>query len=97
MIELNTPKSIIATLAKNIEKERKRQNLQQKELSARSAVSLSTYKTFLYHHKISLESLLKILFSLRMHDNINGLVKEREYKTIEEIKMKDNLPKRIRK
>ena len=97
MIELHTPKSIIATLAKNIEKERKRQNLQQKELSARASIPLPTYKNFIYHHKISLENLLKVLFALKMHENINGLIKEREYKTIEEIKKKSDLPQRIRK
>ncbi len=97
MIELNTPKSIITTLAETIEKERKRQNLQQKELSIRASVPLPTYKNFIYHHKISLENLLKVLFALRMHENINGLIKERDYKTIEEIKKKDDLPKRIRK
>ena len=97
MIELSTPKSIIATLVKHIEKERKRQNLQQKEIAARASVPLPTYKNLIYHHKISLENLLKILFALKMHDNINGLVKEREYKTIEEIKKKDDLPRRIRK
>ena len=97
MIELNTPKSIISTLVNTIEKERKRQNLQQKELSIRASVPLPTYKNFIYHHKISLESLLKIFFALKMYDNINGLIKEREYKTIEEIKKKDSLPQRIRK
>lgn len=97
MIELQNPKSIIKDLSRNIEKERKRQGMQQKELALKASVPLPTYKNFIYHHKISLEAILKILFALRMFDNINGLVKEREVKTIEEIQKKDNLPQRIRK
>lgn len=97
MIELQNPKSIIKDLSRNIEKERKRQGMQQKELALKASVPLPTYKNFIYHHKISLEAILKILFALRMFDNINGLAKEREVKTIEEIQKKDNLPQRIRK
>jgi len=97
MIELQTPGSVIRDLARNIEKERKRQRLQQKELSEKASVPLPTYKNFIYHGKISLEALLKILFALRMTENIAGLVKEREYQTIEEIEKRDDLPKRIRK
>lgn len=97
MVELQNPKSIIKDLAKNIEKERKRQKLQQKELAEKSSVPLATYKNFIYNDKISLEAVLKILFALKMTDNINGLVKEREFKTIEEIENKDMIPQRIRK
>lgn len=97
MIELQNPKSIIKNLAKNIEKERKRQKLQQKELAEKSSVPLATYKNFIYHNKISLEAVLKILFALKMTENINGLAKEREFRSIEEIENKDTIPQRIRK
>ncbi len=97
MIELKTPKSIIRDLSRNIERERKRQRLQQKELSERASVPLPTYKNFIYNGRISLEAVLKILFALRMNENISGLVKEREFRTIEEIEKKDSLPQRIRK
>lgn len=97
MIELQNPKSIIKDLAKNIEKERKRQKIQQKELAEKASIPLPTYKNFIYHNKISLEAVLKILFALRMTENINGLVKEREFKSIEEIENRDMIPQRIRK
>jgi len=97
MIELETPKSIIRKLAANIEKERKRQKLQQKELAERASVPLPTYKNFIYHDKISLEAVLKILFALRMSDTIGALAKERPWKTIEEIEHKERVPQRIRK
>ena len=97
MIALQTPKSIIKDLVKHIEQERKRQKLQQKELAQKASIPLPTYKNFIYNHKISLEALLKILFALKMSDNIAGLVKEREFHSIEEIEKREKTPQRIRK
>jgi hypothetical protein len=34
---------------------------------------------------------------LKLFDNLNGLLKNKEYKTLNEIKQKDKLPKRIDK
>jgi hypothetical protein len=58
---------------------------------------LPTYKQFIYSHKISFENLIKLFMALKMFDNLNGLLKSREYKTFDEIKNKDKLPKRIHK
>jgi len=97
MIELKTPRSIIRDLVGNIERERRRQRLRQRDLCESAAVPLPTYKNFIHHGKISLETLLKILFALRMTENIEGLVKERRPVSIEEIMREDDLPERIRK
>ena len=95
MHELNTPKEIIQKIALLCEKERKIQNLQQKELSQKASVPLPTYKDFLYKNKISLEALIKILVALRLFENIDGLLKEKENLTLNEIKNNQKLPKRI--
>jgi len=87
---------IIDKLSDLIENERKSQRLQQKELAQRADIPLPTYKQFIYQKKISLENLIKLLMVLRLFDNINGLLKQKEYKTLDEIKTNDTLPKRIR-
>jgi predicted transcriptional regulator len=96
MIELYTPLEVIDKLSDLIENERKSQRLQQKELAQRADIPLPTYKQFIYQKKISLENLIKLLMVLRLFDNINGLLKQKEYKTLDEIKTNDTLPKRIR-
>jgi hypothetical protein len=58
---------------------------------------LPTYKQFIYSYKISLENIIKLFIALRLFDNLNGLLKNKEYKTLNEIKQKDKLPKRINK
>jgi len=95
MHELSTPKEIIEKIALLCEKERKTQSIQQIELAEKASVPLPTYKDFLYKHKISLESLIKILIALRLFKNIDGLLKEKEYVSLDEIKNKQKLPKRI--
>ena len=96
MLELDTPVEIIEKLAKRIENERKYQRLTQKDLSQKAGVSLGTYRDFIYKHKINLENLIKLLFALRMFENLNGLLKERSAETISDI-IKPDLPKRVRK
>ena len=97
MIELYTPLEIIEKAVQIIETERKVQKLQQKELALKANVPLPTYKQFIYSHKISFENLIKLFIALRLFDNLNGLLKNKEYKTLNEIKQKDKLPKRINK
>ena len=96
MYLLNTPKELIKDLATRIEEERKVQKLSQKELSAKADIPLPTYKAFLYHQKLSVESLMKLLFALRMHENIEGLLKQRTQQSLTDLK-KETLPQRIRK
>ena len=97
MIELYTPLEIIEKAVQIIETERKVQKLQQKELALKANVPLPTYKQFIYSCKISFENIIKLFIALRLFDNLNGLLKNKEYKTINEIKLKDKLPKRIDK
>ena len=97
MIELYTPLEIIEKAVQIIETETKVQKLQQKELALKANVPLPTYKQFIYFYKISFENLIKLFIALKLFDNLNGLLKNKEYKTLNEIKQKDKLPKRIDK
>jgi predicted transcriptional regulator len=97
MIELHTPIEIIKKAVDLVETTRKTQKLQQKELAQMADIPLPTYKQFIYSHKISFENLIKLFMALKMFDNLNGLLKSREYKTLDEIKNRDKLPKRIYK
>ena len=87
---------MIKDLATRIEEERKVQKLSQRMLSTKADIPLPTYKAFLYHQKLSVESLIKLLFALRMHDNIEGLLKQRTHQTLADLK-EDTLAKRVRK
>ena len=97
MIELYTPFEIIEKAVELIEKERKIQHLQQKELSLKADMPFPTYKQFIYQKKISFENLIKLFIALRMFNNLNNLLKAKEYQTLDEIKNNDKLPKRIDK
>ena len=97
MIELYTPYEIIEQAVVVIETERKIQHLQQKELAQKADLPFPTYKQFIYQKKISFENLIKLFIALRMFDNLNGILKAKENKTLNEIKMADKLPKRIDK
>ena len=97
MIELCTPLEVIEKAAKLIEKMRKMQRLQQKELAKKADMPLPTYKQFIYHNKISFENIIKLFMALRMFENLNALLKEKEVQTLDEIKNQDKLPKRIMK
>jgi len=96
MYLFSTPKELTQQLATTIEKERLSQRLSQKELASRADIPLPTYKSFIYHQKLSLEGLFKLLFALKMHDNIEGLLKEKTEQSLADLKEND-LPKRIRK
>ena len=97
MIELYTPYEIIEQTVEVIEIERKIQHLQQKELAQKADIPFPTYKQFIYQKKISFENLIKLFIALRMFDNLKGILKRNEHKTLDEIKMSDKLPKRIDK
>ncbi len=97
MYELYTPKEIIAKIVELVEKEKRAQSLQQKELSKIASIPLPTYREFVYNNKVSFENLIKLLFALKLFSNIEGLLQEKSYASIEDIKQKDTLPKRVRK
>ena len=97
MIELSTPKEIIDQTILLIENERKLQKIQQKELALKADVPFPTYRDFVYKKRISFETLLKLFIALKLFDNIAGLIKQKEYRTLDEIKKDTLIPKRIKK
>ncbi len=98
MIELKTPLNIISELIELIEQERISQELRQEDLAKIADVSLSTYRKFLADKNISLQRLIKIMYALNMWDNLSGLIKQQEFKTIEDIRKKQagNVNYRVR-
>jgi predicted transcriptional regulator len=99
MIELQTPSEILDTLVENIEKQRIRKKIKQSELCKIATVPLSTYQTLLYKKKISIVSLIKIMYSLEMWDNLQGMIEYQEVSSIEEMKRmhkKSKLPQRVK-
>ena len=95
MIELSTPHELIEKAILLIENGRKKQKLQQKELSLKADIPLPTYKDFIYKKRISFENLLKLLIALRLFDNISGLLKEQQVLSLSDIKNDKPLPGRI--
>ena len=99
MIELQTPSEIIDTLALNIEKQRVKKKIKQSQLCKNAEVPLSTYQNFIYSKKISFLSLIKIMYSLQMWDNLQGMIDYEDVQSIEDIKQmhkKKALPKRVK-
>ena len=96
MYLFHTPKELIAKLSTVIEKERLSQSLKQQDLAEKADIPLPTYKAFIHHQKISLENVFKLLFALKLQNNIEGLLSEKSYETLASFKEKSNLPKRVR-
>lgn len=97
MIELSTPLEIVQKAVELVETQRKVQKLQQKELAQKADIPLPTYKQFVYSHKISFENIIKLFMALHLFDNLNCLLKTKEYRSLDEIQNADTLPKRINK
>ena len=89
MHQFDTPKELIAKLAHLIENERKRQNYTQVALSKKAAMPTPTYREFIYKYKISLEALFKLFIALGMYNNIDGLLKQRQILTLDDIRNSD--------
>jgi hypothetical protein len=86
---------LIEKIIELVENERKIQKLQQKELALKADIPFPTYKDFVYKKRASLENILKLFIALRLFDNLKGLLKQREIKSLEDIKNESKLPKRI--
>ena len=98
-IDLRTPYEIIEELADTIEKTRKKKKIRQKDLCEKSGVSIATYQKFLYKKTISLVSLIKLMYFLKMMNNLENFIKYEEILTLEDIRDKQKnkkLPERIR-
>ena len=80
-----TANNIQQDIAANAQKRRKAAQLTQKQLSAKSGVSLGSLKRFETTGEISLASLLKIAFALGYEKDFEELFKRRHYQSIQEI------------
>jgi transcriptional regulator with XRE-family HTH domain len=100
MVELKTPFEFIEELVDTIEKTRKRKQLRQQDLCDVANLSIATYQKFIYQKKISLISLVQILYALDMIANLEGLITYDEIQSLDDIRAvanKNPLPKRVRK
>lgn len=64
---------------------RKRKKITQKQLAARSGVSLGSLKRFEQSGEISLQSLKKIAIALDMENELEGLLDNVPFASIEEV------------
>jgi transcriptional regulator with XRE-family HTH domain len=83
--QLKYPYEIAKDIATAEKKKRKRRKLTQKELSARSGVSLASLKRFEQTGEISFVSLLKIAAVLDETENFSKLFSSNEYRSIQEV------------
>ena len=100
MIELKTPFEFIQELIKTIENTRKRKKLRQTDLCKLAGLSIATYQKFIYQKKISLISLVQVLYALDMISNLEGLIAYDAIQSLDDIRAASNktsLPKRVRK
>jgi predicted transcriptional regulator len=100
MIELKTPFEFIEELVDTIEKTRKRKKLRQQDLCELAGLPIATYQKFIYQKKISLSSLVQVLYALDMISNLEGLIAYDEIQSLDDIRATANktpLPKRVRK
>ena len=99
MVELKTPFEFIEELIKTIEKTRKRKKLRQQDLCELAGLSIATYQKFIYKKKISIISLVQVMYALDMTSNLEGLVFYDEIQSLDDIRAaadKKALPKRVR-
>ena len=87
MINLSqkTYNEINTELAKRMVKLRKRKKISQKELAAKSAVSLGSVKRFEQSGEISLQSFTKLAIALGVEGELEALFTEVPFDSIEEV------------
>ena len=83
--QLKYPIETAKDIAQKEKAKRKKRKLTQKELSARSGVSLASLKRFEQTGEISFVSLLKIAFILDETENFEALFTNQEYASIQEV------------
>ena len=81
----DTPSDVTKRLAERMRSIRKRKNLTQEVLAARSNVSYASLRRFESTGSISLESFIKIAMELGVIGEINSLFTRPVYRNIEEI------------
>ena len=81
----DTPSDVTKRLAVKIRSIRKRKNITQQQLAARSNVSYASLRKFEQTGKISLESFIKLTMELGLVSEINDLFERPVYNSIEEV------------
>ena len=80
-----TWKEIDTDIAKRMIRLRKRKKLSQRELAAKSGVSLGSLKRFEQSGEISLQSFTKLAIALGVEDDLDNLFTEVPFESIEEV------------
>ena len=80
-----TWKEIDTDIAKRMIRLRKRKKLSQRELAAKSGVSLGSLKRFEQSGEISLQSFTKLAIALGVEDELDNLFTEVPFESIEEL------------
>ena len=81
----NTWTEIFIDIAQKIVRLRKRKKITQKQLAARSGVSLGSLKRFEQSGEISLQSLTKIAIALDVENELEDLFNNVPFASIEEV------------
>jgi len=89
-------KEVALELASRLKKRRLAQNLTQAGLSRRSGVPLGTLKKFERSGQISLTSFIRLAIALQDERALENLLREPEFKTLDDVLQSDKLPRRGR-
>ena len=85
ILSQKTWNEINTELAERMVKLRKRKKMSQKELAAKSAVSLGSVKRFEQSGEISLQSFTKLAIALEVEGELEALFSEVPFDSIEEV------------
>ena len=85
ILSQKTWNEINTELAERMVKLRKRKKISQKELAAKSAVSLGSVKRFEQSGEISLQSFTKLAIALEVEGELEALFTEVPFDSIEEV------------
>ena len=96
-INIYSTEEIGMQIAQNAKQLRLSVNMSRKTLALHSGVSLGSIQRLEQQGKVSLENLLKIAHALSALDGFLGLFELPEPKTIRDLQLRENLPKRGRR
>ena len=80
-----TPNDIAKELVGKIKQHRKKLEISQTQLAAKSGVSLGSIKRFESKYEISLNSFIKILIALNLEHDLENLFLQKSYNSIDEV------------
>ena len=80
-----TPNDIAKELVGKIKQHRKKLEISQTQLAAKSGVSLGSIKRFESKYEISLNSFIKILIALNLEQDLENLFMQKNYNSIDEV------------